>query len=122
MKQLKEIICVSCPVGCVLSVSADDSNIEVSGHQCNAGITYAREELLSPTRNIATSVKIADGDMCMLSVKTASPIPKSAIGVVVAAIHKVDIAAPVAIGDVVLANVAGTGVDIVATRNVCRVI
>ena len=116
-----EIICVSCPVGCSLTVRQENGDIQVTNHQCKAGIAYAREELTNPTRNIATSVRIAGGDMPMLSVKTAGPIPKGAIMAVVEAVHKVTMTAPVEIGDVVLADAAGTGVDIVATRQVAKV-
>jgi len=94
---------------------------DVSGHKCKAGIAYAKEEMTNPTRNIATSVKVTGGDRVMLSVKTARPIPKGAIMAVVDAVHKVSIVAPVNIGDVVLANAAGTGVDIVATRAISPV-
>ena len=116
-----EIICVSCPVGCSLTVRQENGDIQVANHQCKAGIAYAKEELTNPTRNIATSVRITGGDMPMLSVKTAGPIPKGAIMDVVKAVHQITMAAPVDIGDVVLANAAGTGVDVVATRVVLAV-
>jgi len=117
MPKHSEIICISCPVGCTLTVR-QNGEIQVSGHQCNAGIIYAKEELTNPTRNIATSVKVAGGVMPMLSVKTARPIPKGAINAVIDAVHQVTMTAPVRIGDIVLADAARTGVDIVATREV----
>ena len=117
---MKEIICVSCPVGCDMSVSVQDGMVQVSGNKCPAGIEYAQEELTNPTRNIATSVRVVGGDMPMLSVKTAKPIPKGEIMNTVNAIHRLTITAPVKIGDIVLANAIGTGVDIVATRNIER--
>jgi len=95
-----------------------NGEIKVSGHQCNAGIAYAKEEMTNPTRNIATSVRVAGGDMPMLSVKTSRPIPKGAIRAVVDAVHQVTMTAPVRIGDIVLADAAGTGVDVIATREV----
>jgi len=122
MKITREIICISCPVGCNLTVQDEDGELKITGHQCNAGILYAKEEMTNPTRNIATSIRVAGGDMPMLSIKTAGPIPKEAIRDVVAAIHKVIVAAPVKIGDVVLADAGGIGVDIVATRCVESVV
>ena len=95
-----------------------DGEFEISGHKCKAGVVYAREEITNPTRNIATSVRVTGGDMLMLSVKTARPIPKGAIRAVVCAVHEVTVVAPVGVGDVVLANAAGTGVDVLATREV----
>jgi len=92
--------------------------LKITGHQCKAGIAYAKEEITNPTRNIATSVRITGGDMPMLSVKTAKPIPKGAIFDVIKAVHAVTMIAPVEIGDTVLADAAGYGVNIVATRRV----
>jgi len=114
----KEFICVSCPVGCNLAITQSGDNIEVSGNQCDAGIAYAEEEMTNPTRNIATSIRVFNGDMPMLSVKTSRPIPKSAIMDVVNAIHEVEFFAPVHIGDIILPNAYDTGVDIIATRNI----
>lgn len=116
--QKTEIICISCPVGCSMDVSTKNGEIHVSGNKCNAGISYAKEELTNPTRNIATSVKVIGGESSRLSVKTAKPIPKNAIKEVVRAIHKITVTAPVCVGDVVLVDAAGTGVDILATRNI----
>jgi len=116
-----EIICVSCPVGCVLTVQHENDDMKIAGHQCKAGLAYAREELTNPTRNIATSVRVVGGDMAMLSVKTVKPIPKGMIMTVVKAVHQVTVAAPVEMGDVVLTDAAGTGVDIVATRHVGQI-
>jgi len=99
-----------------MNVRQLNGDMTVDGNQCKAGIAYAKEEMTNPTRNIATSVRVAGGAMPMLSVKTARPIPKKAIRGVVDAIHQVTITAPVEIGDVILANAAGTGVDILATR------
>jgi len=113
-----EMICVSCPVGCDMRVTKDGDEIQVSGNQCPAGFEYAQEELTNPTRNIATSVSVLGGDNTMLSVKTVRPVPKGEIMNVVKAIHQVVMNAPVEIGDVVLANAVGCGVDVVATRRV----
>ena len=119
MNNKSEITCISCPVGCVMTVlHIHASELEVYGHKCNAGVIYAREEVTNPTRNIATSVKVMGGDMPMLSVKTAQPIPKGAIKAVVDAVHEVTMVAPVRVGDIVLKDAAGTGVDIWATREV----
>jgi len=113
-----EMICVSCPVGCVINAEKISEEVVVIGNQCPAGVDYAYEEMTNPTRNIATSVRVLGGEIPMLSVKTSRPIPKAVIMDAVKAIHQVKMNAPVAIGDIVLANVVGTGVDIVATRQV----
>ena len=52
------------------------------------------------------------------SVKTKTDVPKSKIFDVVASLKGVAVPAPVHTGDVILADVAGTGVDMVATKTV----
>ena len=115
---MTEFICVSCPVGCLLTAGYVDDELTVAGNQCNRGIEYAQEELTDPKRNIATSIKITGGDMEMLSVKTENPIPKGLIQEVVAEVHKITATAPARVGDIILSNAADTGVNIIATRNV----
>ena len=116
------MICVSCPVGCDMSVKKTDNSVNVIGNKCAAGIKYAKEELTNPTRNIATNVKVVGGDILMLSVKTKKPVPKGQIMDIVNEIHKITVKAPVEIGDVILKNALNCGVDIVATRRVGAVV
>ena len=112
-----DIICIGCPMGCLLTVTVRGGDIEVTGEQCKIGIKYGKEEATNPTRNVTTSVKITGGDIPMLSVKTAKPIPKGKIMECVKEVQSImTMRAPVKIGDVVLADAAGTGVDFVATR------
>jgi CxxC motif-containing protein len=114
----QEMICIGCPMGCSLTVNDNAGALTVSGQECKIGEKYAKEEMTNPTRHITTSVRIYGGDMPMLSVKTESPIPKRRIMDCMQAIHQVTATAPAYIGDVVLENAAGTGINIVATRNV----
>lgn len=116
------MICIGCPLGCELAVVvSDDGAMEVSGHLCKIGITYGKEELTNPTRNIATSVKVEGGDIPMLSVKNKQPVPKGKIMDVVKAVHTVKMQAPIKVGDIVLANAADSGVDFIATRVVEKI-
>ena len=85
---------------------------------CALPISYARKELTNPTRIVTSTVKVKGGKLAMASVKTAADSPKGKIFDCVKAIQDIELDAPVAIGQVVLANVCGTGVDIVATKNV----
>ena len=116
--ETRELICIGCPLGCPLTVRIDGENVEVSGNTCKRGDDYARKEVLSPTRIVTSSVKVEGGDMAMVSVKTEHDIPKGKIMDIMAEIHGAQAKAPVAIGDVVIEDCAGTGVNIVATRNV----
>ena len=108
------IICTSCPMGCRLTY--DNGN--VTGNDCKRGINYAIAEMTNPVRNITTSVRVTGGNMTMLSVKTASPIPKSMIMDIVKEIHMISPKAPIAMGDVLIKDILNTGVNILATRQV----
>ena len=117
----KELICINCPMGCMLSVDIDDKGeMTVTGNTCPRGDTYARKELTNPTRIVTSIVGVLDGEIPVVSVKTGNDIPKDKIFDVMEALKGVEVEAPVSIGDVIIANVADTGADIVATRNVNR--
>lgn len=115
MKQ--EFICISCPVGCMLTVEDQDGQIVVTGNACPRGKTYGVKEFTAPERMVTSSVAADGGMQPLVSVKTASPVPKAAVPDVLAAIRSARAAAPVSIGDVVVPDAAGTGVDVIATRD-----
>lgn len=115
------LICIGCPLGCRMKVKMeDDQIISITGNTCKRGEAYARKEVTAPTRIVTSTVKVDGGRYHMVSVKTKSDVPKSKIRDVMEALKDVIVAAPVSIGDVIVSDVAGTGVDIVATRNVAQ--
>ena len=115
----KSLTCIGCPLGCQLIVELENGEvISVIGNTCKRGDDYARKEVTSPTRIVTSTVKVTGGKSSVISVKTKSDIPKEKIFECVKALKEVEVQAPIAIGDVVLSNVVGTGVDIVATKDV----
>lgn len=117
--EIKKLTCINCPVGCSLKVELDGENVIcVSGNTCRRGEIYARKEVTNPTIIVTSTVKVVNGTSGTVSVKTKEDIPKEKIFACVQALRGIEVQAPVHIGDVILENVAGTGVDIVATRNV----
>ena len=115
----KDLTCICCPLGCQITVELENGEVvSVTGNTCMRGDDYARTEVTSPTRIVTSTVKVTGGKSSMVSVKTKSDIPKEKIFECVKVLKVVEVQAPIAIGDVVLSNVAGTGVDIVATKDV----
>ena len=113
------LTCVLCPVGCELEVRrAGDGELQVLGNQCDKGIPFALEEVLSPKRNLATSVPVRGTAARMVSVRLSGPVPRDLIFPVLAEIARLRPEAPVRRGQVLIADVLGTGVDVVATRTV----
>ena len=115
----KELTCIGCPLGCLITVELENGEIvSITGNSCKRGEIYARKELTNPTRIVTSIVHVNGGKIPMVSVKTQSDIPKNKIFECTKALQTVTVDAPVHIGDIILKDVAGTGVDIVATKNV----
>lgn len=115
----RELICIGCPMGCPLTVELEGGEvISVTGHTCKRGDVYARKEVTNPTRIVTSTVKVLEGKADMVSVKTREDIPKGKIFDCVRALKDVTVKAPVHIGDVIVLDIAGTGVDMVATKQV----
>jgi len=116
---IDRLTCVLCPVGCELEVSRDgSSDVQVTGNQCDKGIPFAVEEVLHPKRNLATSVPVRGTAATMVSVRLSGPVPREMIFPILAEVAKLRPEAPVRRGQVLIADVLGTGVDVIATRTV----
>ena len=119
MTETRELIGISCPLGCSLKVTMEGREaVKVEGNTCPKGEAYGKKEVTNPTRILTSSVRVQEGSLPVVSVKTASDIPKNKVRECAAALKDLVVKAPIHIGDVLLKNVCGTQVDIVATRNV----
>lgn len=110
---MKELTCIVCPVGCHISV---DESLKVVGNRCPRGEKYAIVEMTSPKRMLTTTVKTQFTDCPRLSVKTKEPVPKELIFKILSLLEDIVIEKHVKIGDVIVADIYHTGVDIVATK------
>lgn len=115
----RNLICIGCPMGCPLVVTMNHGEVvSVEGNTCKRGAVYGKKEVTNPTRIVTSTVRVTGGSISVVSVKTQEDIPKEKIFDCVKALKEIEVAAPVHIGDVVLRDVAGTGVDVVATKNI----
>jgi CxxC motif-containing protein len=112
---VKELICISCPMGCHLSVDAE--KLTVTGNTCKRGETYGINEITNPVRVITTTVKVEGGLHAVLPVKTNAPIPKNLNFKCIEEINKITSKAPIKMGEVIVENILNTGVDVVACRD-----
>ena len=114
----QQITCINCPVGCRMKVVVENGEVtSISGNTCKRGDTYAKQECIAPQRMVTAVVTVKNSKM-PLSVKTKTPIPKKDIRRCMEEIEALDLTAPIQIGQVVLENVCGSGVPIVATKSV----
>jgi len=111
-----KMICINCPKGCEMDVAVDGESVAVTGNACPRGEAYAKAEVTNPTRMVTGLVRVA-GMRKPLPVKTKTAVPKGKIDAVLFALHQTTVQLPVKIGDVIIPNVAETGVDVVATAN-----
>ena len=108
------MICIVCPMGCVMTVKRTESGFNVTGNTCKKGYTYAVDETLNPKRIVTSLARMCDGSV--VPVKTSDTVPKGEVFEVLKKIKSVCINCDVHIGDVIIKNVC-EGVDIVATDN-----
>lgn len=112
------ITCINCPVGCRMEVTHEGEQVlSVKGNTCKRGDTYARQECVKPLRMVTAVAPVQDRET-PVSLKTRTPIPKKQIGECMRAIMEKPFSAPIAAGDVLIENVCGTGVDVIATKAV----
>jgi CxxC motif-containing protein len=115
-------LCIGCPLGCRLEVE-DHGNgqVEVRGQSCKKGEVFGKQEHLDPRRVVTTTVAIHGSIYPRLPVKTRGDVPKDAVTEVCRLLHRLTVEAPVAMGQTIAADVLGTGVDVVASRDLPRV-
>jgi CxxC motif-containing protein len=92
--------------------------VKVVEHLCERGERYAIDEYLTPRRVLTTTINLQNAATRYLPVKTSQPIPKELLFPCMNVLKRVVVSPPIDLGDVVVKNVLGTGVDVVATRSV----
>lgn len=114
----RTLICIGCPNGCLVTVDKNpDGSLSITGNTCKKGEEYARNEVTAPKRTVTSIVRVSGGKNPVVSVKTKEEIPKEKIAACMEEINRTVLKAPVSLGQVVIADVADTGVDIVATAD-----
>lgn len=120
--EIRQIPCTTCPSECLLTVEVelDSQGVEVSvrevhGNSCPRGAAFARQDMTCPMRILTTTVAVLGGTEALLPVRTAEAIPLEAHARAMDALRGVTVSVPVSMGDVVVHNIVGTGVDVVAS-------
>lgn len=118
-----ELTCIGCPLGCNLTATLDDDKvINVTGNSCKIGVDYAHEECTHPTRVLTTTLPVRDGNFPRVAVKTKKPIPKTKIRACMKALKTLEVRAPINVGDILCKDLANTGVSVVATQKVSKIV
>ena len=120
MAEQKKLTCISCPIGCQLTVDlADDGTIlKIEGNSCPRGPIYAQNEVTNPKRVVTSTVRVNNSSAHpVVSVRTVDAVPKDKIFEVMDLIRDLRVALPIQMGDVLITNIADTGTDLIATRS-----
>lgn len=112
---MKELICIMCPKGCHLTV---DDELNVTGNTCPRGVTYGKQEVTDPRRYLTSTVRLESKNYARLPVISSGDLPKDKVSEVVKYLDTVVVKAPVKVKEVVVKDVLGLGVDILATRTI----
>ncbi len=120
-RMLKEMICITCPIGCHLTIRQDGDDIEVTGNTCPRGKQYAIAELTNPTRMLTTTVVIKNALYHQLPVISSAPIPLDKIEETMKLLKEVAVTAPIYEKDIIMKDIFGLGIDIIASRSMKKV-
>ena len=118
-KQIQEMVCITCPMGCRMELEIEDGEIKAVQHNsCKRGVEYAQQEFYDPRRMVTATATVTGGLLNRVPVRTSEPIPIKYINDVLQNVYQLTITAPLALGTVVIKNFAETGIDVITTRNV----
>jgi CxxC motif-containing protein len=119
MDEMKKMICINCPMGCRMEVTKDaKGEFVVTGNTCSRGTDYAVKELTAPTRVLTTTVIVNSNNYCRLPVRTKDGIPKDKIFEAMKVLNNITVNTPVLAGDIIVKDILGTGVDVIASRDI----
>jgi len=117
---MKQITCITCPIGCRITIDTANGEYSFSGNKCARGMEFARNEMISPVRSLTTTVRTSFPYMPVLPVRTNGEVPKEKIRDIIRELSKLVITEKIGIGETVAANILGTGCDIIATSNMLK--
>lgn len=116
-----ELICIVCPIGCHMSIDrGGGDSLTVDGNRCRRGLSYAQEEFSNPRRVVTATASIRGGLSPRLPVRSSTPVPVDSVASFLAEVYRLELETPVRRGDVIAEDLAGTGVDLLASMSVTR--
>jgi len=118
---VKVIRCIVCPTGCEIQAKKDESGkITFEGYTCNRGLEYAEQEFYEPKRILTTTIRVENGFLPLIPVRTDIPILKDKLKEALSEIAKTQVKAPIKMGDILIANVLDSGSNIIASRDLIK--
>ena len=119
MTRQARITCVGCPMGCEVTLTIGDKGevTGITGNACKEGKKYVMEEYESPVRVLTATVLTVNSSRPLLSVRTDKAIPKIRLTEGMCVLVRVRAKPRLRAGDIIVANLLGTGSNVVATSD-----
>ncbi|MFX0071955.1 MAG: DUF1667 domain-containing protein [Candidatus Hermodarchaeota archaeon] len=116
---VRVIRCIVCPTGCEIQVKKNEESGEVTfeGYTCKRGLEYAQQEYYEPKRILTTTIRVKNGLLPLVPVRTDSPILKDKLNEALKEIAIKEIEAPIKMGDILIENLLGLGANVIASRD-----
>ena len=115
MSNLQELICITCPKGCITKAWKEKGDIKIEGKICKKGKAYIKQEYIEPKRVLTSTVVVERSPISRLPVRTREAIPKKKLFMAMNQLSKIRVKPPVKIGDVIIPNLLNTGIDVIAS-------
>ncbi|MFX1478284.1 MAG: DUF1667 domain-containing protein [Promethearchaeota archaeon] len=116
----KDIRCIVCPTGCLVHVENINGELIIEGHSCNRGEEYAKEEFIAPKRILTTTIRVENGLLPLIPVRSDKAIPKEKLQETLEEIAKKTVKAPIKMGDILIKKVLGLNINIIASRDLIK--
>ncbi|MFX0017221.1 MAG: DUF1667 domain-containing protein [Promethearchaeota archaeon] len=121
LSTIKIIRCIVCPTGCEIKVKKGaNEKVTFEGYTCERGLEYAQQEFYEPKRILTTTMRIENGLLPLIPVRTDKAILKEKLKDVLAEIAVMKLKAPIKMGDILIENVLGLGANIIASRDLIK--
>ena len=117
----QDIRCIVCPTGCLVHVENINGELIIEGHSCKRGEVYARDEFIAPKRILTTTMRVENGFLPLIPVRSDKPILKEKLADTLKEIAIKNPKAPIKMGDILIENVLGLKVNIIASRDLIEV-
>ena len=93
----------------------------IEGHSCKRGDEYAREEFIAPKRILTTTMQVENGFLPLIPVRSDKPMPKEKLSDTLKEIAQTVIKAPIKMGDILIEDVLGLEINIIASRDLIEI-
>ena len=112
----RKITCIICPRSCEIIADDGSGELILKGYGCARGKRYAGAEVTDPVRTLTSTVRLPSGGM--LPVRTAEGVPKDKLFMCMDAINHLKLTTDkIRAGDVLVDDLCGTGVKLIAAGN-----